>query len=418
MIEALKALRPGYLRDWQGQLGDTLKNRLAPIFARRPVRYNPDPQNDGQAFMYSLPDFLALCHMIGARPWIVVPTTFYDSEFAGLGDYLVAAQKIYRFSEIVVEFGNENWNGIFRSAGIQNPQVMGQAANRAFLLLRGSAGRSMPLHLVVNGFFANAPFGEQALLNAPAADAVDVAPYFFYTLGADEPEQQALRAMMNWSDMSGQLSPLQASAARAGKAVDVYEVNLSTTDGTAPSSQRNPLVAGTISGAALANRLIAGMYAGLRRQNVYDLAQYDYSSSAGEVRLWGILHDLATSAGFRPTGLALEMLNSAIAGDFHAVNAAGGLEGIDAAAFSTSAGWSLAIVSTESAPIQFSIELPSGGVRPSRLLMLSAPSLTSSNESTPEVRIVETTLSPALHITIPAYGFIVLLPPATPPGNR
>jgi len=41
VVEALATLHPAYLRDWQGQLGDTLENRLAPEGARRASRYRP-----------------------------------------------------------------------------------------------------------------------------------------------------------------------------------------------------------------------------------------------------------------------------------------------------------------------------------------------------------------------------------------
>ena len=169
VVGALTALHPSYLRDWQSQLGDTLTNRLASSFARSPARYRPDPDGSQQLFLYSLPDFLALCNQIGAQPWIVVPTTFYDSEFAALGTYLANAQTTYNFSEIVVEFGNENWNSDFRPAGIENPVPMGQLANRAFSVIRQAAGSSVPLHFEVNSQFVNPWIGQQALANAPTA---------------------------------------------------------------------------------------------------------------------------------------------------------------------------------------------------------------------------------------------------------
>ena len=176
VVGALAALHPAYLRDWQSQLGDTLANRLAPSFARSPSRYRPDNDGSQQLFLYSLPYFLALCHQIGAQPWIVIPTTFYDSEFAGLGTYLAQAQAIYNFNEIVVEFGDENWNSDFRPAGVENPVPMGQLSDRAFRTIRQAAGSTVPLHFEVNGQFVNPWIGQQAIANAPNADAVDVGP--------------------------------------------------------------------------------------------------------------------------------------------------------------------------------------------------------------------------------------------------
>jgi hypothetical protein len=87
VVAMLKRLHPAYLRDWQGQLADTLANRIALQFARKSYRYRPgdDSQTD---FGYSLRDFLDLCLDIKASPWIVVPTVFDDADCSGLGDYL------------------------------------------------------------------------------------------------------------------------------------------------------------------------------------------------------------------------------------------------------------------------------------------------------------------------------------------
>ncbi len=256
VINTLNQLRPGYLRDWQGQLGDTMSNRLASAFGRSPTRYNPDLADDQQWFFYSLPDFLSLCQQIGAKPWIVLPTTLYSSEFTALGQYLIRAQQTYNFGEIVVEFGDENWNSVFRAAGIQNPVVMAQAANRGFTLLRAAAGSSVPLHLVVNGQFVNPWVGQQAIINAPEADAVDVAPYYFYSLNATDSPATAFANMFTMSDEPPDISGLQAVTASLKKSVDIYEVNASTFNGNAPESQRDPYVAGMASGTALADRLI------------------------------------------------------------------------------------------------------------------------------------------------------------------
>jgi hypothetical protein len=415
VIGALKVLHPSFLRDWQSQLGDTLNNRLASSFARSPSRYRPDADGSQQLFLYSLPDFLALCAQIGAQPWIVVPTTLYDSEFAGLGTYLAQAQATYQFSEIVVEFGNENWNSTFRPAGIENPVPMGQLADRAFRAIRQSAGASVPLHFEVNSQFVNPWIGQQAIANAPNADAVDVGPYFFYTLNAGVNQSVAIASMMN-DDETSLIAQLKATTAPLGKAIDIYEVNLSTFDGNAPETQRTPLVAGAISGTALARRLMLGMNAGVNRQCVWSLSQYNnfLSQSAGYMRLFGITRDLANASSFRPTGLAVEMLNEAIGGDFHSVTVAGAT-GLTAAAFLSSAGWSLAIASSNRSATRVAINFPTAANLPTRLLTLQSPSITATNESQQAVKISQTTLARGpLNVSVPEYGFIVLLPPGNP----
>lgn len=415
VIGALTALHPSYLRDWQSQLGDTLANRLATSFARSPSRYRPDSDGSQQLFLYSLPDFLALCHQIGAQPWIVVPTTLYDSEFMGLGSYLAQAQATYRFSEIVVEFGNENWNSDFRPAGIENPVPMGQLADRAFKAIRQSAGSLVPLHFEVNSQFVNPLIGQQAIANAPNADAVDIGPYFFYTLDAGTAQSAAIASMMN-DDETPLIAQLAAITTPLGKSIDVYEVNLSTFDGNAPESQRTPLVAGAISGTALARRLMLGMNAGVRRQCVWSFSQYDnfLSQATGYMRLFGVTRDLTSASNFRPTGLAVVMLNETIGGDFHSVSVSGAT-GLTAAAFLSSAGWSLAIASSNPDVTKVVIDFPTAATVPSRLHTLQFSSIKATNESQQAVKISETTLTNGpRNVSVPAHGLIVLLPPGNP----
>ena len=414
VIGALQNLHPGYLRDWQFQSGDTLHNRLANAFGRGPSRWVPDSANNMQNFLYSLPDFLALCAQLKAQPWIVVPTTFYDSEFTALGHYLAQAQSTYNFREIVVEFGDENWNGVFRSASIGDAARMGQAANRAFTLLRAAAGASVPLHLDVNGQFVNIGVGQQAITNAPQADAVDVAPYYFYSLDSTTPQSTAISQMLDESDEPSLISQLAAWTQPLGKSIDIYEVNASTVQGNAPQSQRDPIVAGAVSGTALASRLLTGLLSGVNRQCAFDLAQYDMSTSNGMTALWGIAHDLTASTNFRPTGLAVQMLNTAMSGDFYPVTVSGA-SGLTAAAFWSTAGWSLALTSSNSSPVTVTIALPGGGTAPTRALLLSAPTPTSTNESGPQVGIAQAALGSNLTLTVPAYGLAVLLPPNNPP---
>lgn len=424
VIDTLNALHPGYLRDWQGQLGDTMTNRLASTFGRGSSRYNPDPSDGDEWFFYSIPDFLSLCHSVGAQPWIVLPTTLYGSEFTALGQYLKLEQPTYNFSEIVVEFGDENWNSVFRGAGIQNPVTMGQAANRGFTLLRAAAGASVPLHLEVNSQFVNPYIGETAIVNAPEADAVDVAPYYFYSLNSTEAEVTALASMFTMGDLPPLIASLQATTAPLKKSIDVYEVNASTFDGNAPGSQIDPYVAGTASGAALADRVITAMYSGITRQMVYDLAQYDYniSSSVGSMMLWGVANSLANEVSLRPTGLAVAMLDSAISeGDFYPATVSGPeASGITAAAFLSSNGWSMALVSANSEPRQVTITVPAGAASPTKIFTLTGATPTSTNDITagnpegePQVSIVQTSLSGS-QVTIPPYGLVVLLPADAP----
>jgi hypothetical protein len=178
VVDTLRALRPGYLRDWQGQLADTPANRTAAPWARRPVRYRPGT-NEVQ-FTYSLPDFLALAAEVGARPWVVLPSTATPEQAREFGRALAHGWHRHRFVEIVVEHGNEHWNAIFRPAGITDAKVLAQVADAAFAALREGAGAVVPLHLVIGTQFVDgAAAGRMAALSQQS-EGVAVAPYFHF----------------------------------------------------------------------------------------------------------------------------------------------------------------------------------------------------------------------------------------------
>ena len=93
-----------------------------------------------QGFGYGLGDFLELAQRVGASPWIVIPTVFTDDECAGLGAWLAAPGRVEAGREVLVEFGNENWNDIFRPAGIADQAIHGPLANRCLAAVREHSG--------------------------------------------------------------------------------------------------------------------------------------------------------------------------------------------------------------------------------------------------------------------------------------
>jgi len=415
VIAALRALHPGYLRDWQGQLADTLANRIAPAFARHPTRYRPGDQTQ---FGYSLPDFLDLCRRVDARPWIVVPATFSDSELVGLGKFLAAQNAARRFDEIALEFGNENWNAIFRPAAIPDPQTYGAVASRAFRLIREGAGAAPPLRMIVGGQYANPGLDARLAANAPAADTLAVAPYFLYSLAA-APPPEPLAAL--FEDSAAGLPAIARIVERFKKDLAVYEVNLHTIGGDAPDSERNSLIAGAASGTAIAWRIIESLNRGATIQCPYVLAGFDASTAArgGFARLWGVTRDLAGAPRLRPTGLAIAMLNQAFGGSFYPVSA--NSSKVSAAAFLNGTRWSAVVASAADKPMTVRIEFPGqrGAGLPARILRLESKSPFSTNEERPQVEIAQslpTVVGNGVMVTLPPYGLAALT--AAQPGGQ
>ncbi|MBE9609564.1 hypothetical protein [Chitinilyticum piscinae] len=306
VLDSLKLLAPGYLRDWQGQLGDTVANRFVGEFHRQPVRYRP---GDAETFYpYSIPELFELCAATGSRPWVIGPTTLSAEEWREFALRLRQEADRHQLDEVVLEFGNENWNALFRPAGLTDVAKHREAVERAFAAARQGFGKGRRLLTV-----ANAPFlwpdSPGAIVNANGVDRIAVAPYFMYELGhrgdLTAQRREALSSQLE------RLAQQQSRVRAAGKRLAVYEINFHTTLGEASAVERNRILASSIAGVGLARQLLEARLAGVRELAVYSLAGYSVRLDAGkgDVALFGITRDLAASGRWRPTGLALQQLN-------------------------------------------------------------------------------------------------------------
>ncbi|MDD5272346.1 MAG: hypothetical protein PHU14_06460 [Methylovulum sp.] len=409
VVAALKTLQPGYLRDWQGQLGDSFGNRIADSFARRSSRYRPGEES---AFGYGLNDFLRLAQTVGAQPWLIIPPTLDDEELTQFGVYLRQQIEAYGFKEVMVEFGNENWNAVFRPAGIPNYTAHGEVATRAFQYLLNGAKHHPAIRTVVNGQYVNPWLSTKILDGVSNAHGLAIAPYFLFKL--DETDD-VLAKLFDQDDFFTET--LTATKAR-GKELMVYEVNLHTTSGNAPLALRNRATTSAAAGAALAKRLLTALNKGISKQCVYTLAQYDtFIEPSGQrqaVKLWGLARDLGANPRLRPTGLAMAMLNQALPADVYRLTS----EDADANAITLTAlrhgnAWGLAAVSSKAEPQMVTVQFPPpSGKQTWRLLRLSAPTPFADNENQAQVTITEEPLvveNATVRLTMPAYGLAVLV---------
>lgn len=410
LVAALKQLQPGYLRDWQGQLGDTFQNRTADVFARRASRYRPGSES---TFSYNLHDFLQLAAAVGSQPWIIVPPTMGDKELQQLGDYLSKQIGVFHFKEMLVEFGNENWNPVFRPAGIPDYQAHGQAATRAFQQLLAGAKQHPALRTVVNGQYVNPWLSAKFLNGVNNADALAIAPYFLFKLDGTE---NPLTALFDQDDF---FQETLAATQAAGKELMVYEVNLHATSGNASSVNRDIATTSAAAGAALAKRLLTALNLGIKRQCLYTLAQYDayidsQQSQRGLVKLWGVARDLGGSPRLRPTGLVMAMINKVLPADIHSIKSlAADDKAITLTAFHNATGWALAAVSAKAQPQKITVSFPaSKTTRHWRVLRLDSQSPTDNNEENENVRITEEAVrsqNGQVSLMLPPYSFAIML---------
>lgn len=407
VVETLRDLRPGYLRDWQGQLGDTFANRVALEHGHQPVRYRPG-DNEIQ-FHYSLPDFFELCAKVGARPWVVAPTTLTHAEWRELGAYLRQSAERYGFDEILLEFGNENWNQIFRPGGIPDAATHAMVADRAFKLVKEGSRNDGRIITVANAQYVNADSPREIGARSRESDRIAVAPYMVNSLehGMDIASMHHAAFEEN-GDLLGRQSQM---AQMQHKKLSVYEVNFHTTWGNAEKAERNAVVTGAGSGAALARRLMQATLAGVREQGVYVLSGFDSYTAEGKelVRLWGITRDLTVPSHLRPTGLALQMLNRAAGGLTTTARCAGdACTGLTALYFGD--GSRMAVVSASHEPTPVKLQMACGvGNATLQVLDGSRPEL--NNEKETQVRVQQRKLPcqrGLVAFTLPGHSLAVV----------
>jgi hypothetical protein len=426
VINMLKAMQPSYLRDWQGQLADDFPNRIMTQMGRISWNERLYGGSGSLSFGYSIPDLFDLCDQVGSKPWVIIPTTLTDAELDAFGAFLAQNATTTRYPEIILEFGNENWNWIFRSLGIPIPAACGPVSDRAFTRITAAAGSGVNIRRVINGQFYN-PYVALAYANASTQyDTLAVAPYFLLTLDQSATESGILTAL--FQDNNPLYKQINDGLDTLDKNLAVYEVNMETLDGTASVDTRNTYVTAAVGGSALAKRLIDGMLNKASPQLVFALAGFDTNAYIvpGFVKLWGIVRDVSPTKLIRPTGLAVTMLNQVTAGSVHKVVPTAYLsettgealplpteaKNLTLAAFRTVQNWGAAAVNANPTAQTIRIEFPNDTrAVPSLANVLTYNSFLDNNENSEMVTIATSTLeSPfnrTIKYTIPPYGFVV-----------
>lgn len=354
VVDTLQSLRPGYLRDWHGQLADSTFNRFATPLAHRPSRYRNGASE--WIYAYGIPELFALCAAIGARPWVVVPSTLTETEAQDFGRLLGALAHQYQIDETVVEFGNENWNALFRPAGLMHGATLAQVADRTFAQIRAHADGAR-LHMTLGGQYANIPAALQLAQASQQSEGLALGPYFLHQLDPQLSATSGLEAALH--ERPDALAQAATGAGRLHKSLDIYEVNFHTVGGRATVAERTDLLLRPGAGTALAQRLLQATLAGSRRQAVYTFAGFDTrlqppGAQPGWIPLWGIVRDLTTANHWRPTGEALYLLNQVAQGTARSVRCDGrGCAGLTAVHWHTGA-WAI----TSAAPAPRRLQLP------------------------------------------------------------
>jgi len=205
IVDTIRRFAPSSLRLWVLHQNKGFGKRLDDVLGP-PLESNLTFGETGGAHIsdhLGLHQQLVLCEQAGTNPWIITSVMFTPEENRNLIEYLAGpADSPYgkkraawgrtepwttAFSEILIEPGNEVWNGSFGPQHFAGrPAIYGAYAEQIFQTMKSSPHyQEGKYKFIVNGWVANTGpqgYGAQALAPAPSADAFDIA---YYTGGWD-----------------------------------------------------------------------------------------------------------------------------------------------------------------------------------------------------------------------------------------
>lgn len=324
VVHALQQFHPGVLRLMQSrtQLGSAMANLLAAPEARARSGYSASGQKQ-EDIAIGIPEFLELCALVGAEPWITLPTATSPAEAAMLVRYLSEKHWIERFPAIHLELGNEAWNSVFAGETIEDSAAYGQYAETVFRAMRATPGFQANKFDLVAGGQSEWPERNRQILQATgaSADSLAIAPYIWRKLletsddnamfqhGMAEPEQMDLHGEVHEN------AAIAGNAAHPAK-LEVYEVNLHTTEGTATEQQLDAATPSFAGGLAVAAHMLEMRRDdGVQTQMLFNLPEFKNGRPDGKsIRLWGSVVDMGPSERKRPVFQLLTMVNQVAEG--------------------------------------------------------------------------------------------------------
>ncbi len=166
----------------------------------------------------------------------------------------------------------------------------------------------------------------EVLAAAPAANSLAIAPYLMHSVtqwANDDELYGPLLAQPEEMSRAGIVNQTQAAA--GGRQLAVYEVNLHTTEGSAPQAVLDRFTPSAAAGVAVAGHMLRMMRDhGVRDQMLFSLPQFEFKRSDGTpVRLWGSVVEMGTDGRARPQLLAESLVNRAIRGSLVKVELSG-----------------------------------------------------------------------------------------------
>jgi hypothetical protein len=364
---------PGMFRYWVNQNGETISNWTEPDYAHAPssggAGYFVGPGGAGVVSL-SLEDYLAICQLLNAEPYLEVPVTFSTAEAANLIEFLASPSSTTYgarraalgqqnpwtsvFSKIHLSFCNECWNG--QSFAGQSLSNRSSAPNSEYYYDYSVRARDVFAAMRADSYYSassldlvmNAQTGVNYSMDTAIArahpDSIEIEGYTYGSVssfGSDaalwQPAMvEPYEKVTNPSDVYNFYQSVHdyqsqttcgASGAAACK-VNIYEWGQGTILGSIDQTHMDYINAGAGEGVVMALQPLLNMqYYGIRPQSFFSLTEYKNGAANGLInKLWGNVIDMGGATNnVRPEFLGVQLVNQSIIGSMYSCPIAGNL---------------------------------------------------------------------------------------------
>lgn len=355
----------GPFRYWVNQNAETAANWTAPDYARKPTapgaEYYMQPAASGSVQL-SLEDYLVICKLIGAEPYLEVPVTITPADAASLIEFLGGSSTTTygarraalgqtspwteEFNQIHLSYCNECWNSVqagqnipWRS-GEPNSETYYDYSTRAatiFAAMRASSSYSpTAFDLTMNAQTA-INYSVDAAINRAHPDSIEIEDYTYGNVNSFSSDSALWGAAMvepydkvvDPNDPSNFYQSVHDYQSQSGCGsthtqpckVSIYEWGQGTVSGSIDQQHLDYINAGA------GEAVIAGLEPllnlqtyGILNQSYFALAEFSNSGPNGETaKLWGNTIDMGGATNnVRPQFLALSLVNQSIIGPMYA----------------------------------------------------------------------------------------------------
>jgi hypothetical protein len=438
--ESLKSLNPGTIRmaptDVSGGV-PTSAQLEGTSYVMPPMGQLESLGIDGIAFSYGEMIGLAAALSSTTSPWLTVGMAWPDNDYQTFGSQLCKWEGTYNFPAIYVECNNENWNGS-ESPYFKTPMSpsYGLACARAFNEI-SSKCRNSRIHYLINNQTGDSGVvpAVQNNYDFPNTTQYGISNHFYIDSGSSSTSLSSIVAAA-FSD------GMIAGAVQMGK--DHNDVGQLCQGKYGSDSGCNQIIAwyeggpqtyGNSSNHLAASQANVGWAsAGIEMQALLQMLTVPNVAQAGDITntfllnqngngsvdFWGITPgNWGLSSAFapvypwyRPAGLAIELYNRSVQGDYHACT--GAPSGINCAAFLSGGKWMAALSNAKGIATPVTITFPTGTVPVVGTTINYLKGMADNNEATNTVTIGSlkggvSISGQIVNFTMPAFSAVALL---------